>query len=962
MSREKVKELFDVALKLDSGQRAEFLERASRGNLELRREVESLIQSHEEADGFLSDPALEVAAGMVAKDTVQLETGQVIGSYEILDSIGSGGMGEVYQARDAKLGRDVAIKVLRGAFSQDKQRLGRFQREAQILASVSHPNIAGIYALEDWEGMDFLALELVAGETLSKVLEKSPLSTEKGLGICRQIAEGLGAAHDRGIIHRDLKPANIKITPEGKVKVLDFGLAKAFERETPQEDLSRSPTGGTTESGVILGTAAYMSPEQARGKSVDKRTDIWAFGCVLYECLVAKQPFGGETPTDILAAIVHEEPDFDRLPAETPSAIVRLLRRCLQKDPARRLHDIADARIEIDETLTDSKEASSAAPVRAQSLPFWRLSWIPLILVSVVVSLLTGIIALVLMRPDSEERRQVTRFAITTPPSAALQVTQLHNDIAISADGTHIAYVCQAGTQQQLCLRAVDELEAVRISATEGSFLVNPFFSHDGSEIGFDGDQALKKISVRDGRVTILRADSNYLFGASWGEDETIIYGSPNRALYRITAPGEKPAPLSILDKEKNERAHVWPDVLPGGKAILFTVLAQGNRQVAVLDPVTRKHRILFLGSNPRYSPSGHIVYSHEATLWAVAFDPEELVVTGVPVAVLENLETKTNGAANFCLSDEGTLVYVPQNLGSEQRVLVWVDRKGKEYPLDAEPRPYNGPRISPDGRRVALQMDDPSDSDVWLYDIERDSEVRLTRSAAPECFPIWTPDGERIVYSSTRRSAGRGLDLYWQKHDGSGDVELLASDPGSLFPSSISADGLQVLFVNLNHESADIGVVSIEGERTQQLILTDSFNEIRPEISPDGNWLAYQSDESDEWEIYVRPFPAVKEGKWKVSTNGGSDPAWAPDGRELFYRNGNRMMAVPIQTESSFRSSKPEVLFEGRYLARVSRHYDVSADGQRFLMIKEGEDEDRLPEIIVVQNWAEELKSIASH
>ena len=513
--------------------------------------------------------------------------------------------------------------------------------------------------------------------------------------------------------------------------------------------------------------------------------------------------------------------------------------------------------------------------------------------------LIAGIVVLMLLRPPPQERRQVTRFTITTPQSAPLWITRAFNDIAISPDGTHVAYVCQVGTRQQLCLRPVDQLEATCFPSTGGSILFTPFFSPDGKEIGFYADSDLKKVSVRDGQATTLRADSPVLFGAVWAEDGTILYGSPNQELHRIPDSGGDPVPLSILDRDKQERAHVWPELLPGGKAILVTILAGWNRQIALLDPVTHEHRVLFLGSNPHYSPGGHIVYSHEGKLWAVAFDPEKLVVTGVPIPVLENLETKPNGAANFCLSDEGTLVYIPQRLAN-QRELVSVDRKGKEYPLGTEPRPYSGPRISSDDKRVALQVDDPPNPELWFYDIERDSQVRLTHNTVPDRSAIWTPDGERVVFSSTRNE--NKFDLYRKKSDGTGEVELLASEPGNLFAASVSADGLHVLFSRVNRDGVDIGVVSVEGERTQKLILHENFKEHSPEISPNGKWMAYQSDESDQWEIYVRPFPEVNEGKWKVSNNGGSEPGWAPDGRELFYRDGDRMMVVPIRNRAKLQ------------------------------------------------------------
>ena len=960
----KIEKLYHEALELEPDQRAAFLDKVSAGDVQLRQEVGKLLSSHE-AGTLIQEPALEVAAKMAAEDSVQLKSGQVITSYEILNRIGVGGMGEVYRARDKKLGREVAIKVLPPAFSQDRERLSRFQREARLLAALNHPNIAAIYGLEESEGMPFLVLELVAGETLAQRLKEGRLPVEEALRLCCQIAEGLESAHEKGIMHRDLKPANIKITPEGKVKILDFGLAKALEGERPQKDPSQFPTdgAGTTETGVILGTAAYMSPEQARGKRVDKRTDIWAFGCVLYECLTGNQPFSGATATDILAAIMNQEVDFQELSEATPVPIKNLLRRCLLKEHSKRLRDIGDAHIEIEEALADPKGvlvATDAVHLTHQSKVRLVAPWA---LVTLVVGAVIASFLVWNLKPQlPEQPRPITRFTITEPESGPLMVSPHFPDLAISRDGMHVVYPSQVGSRMQCYLRTLDQLEAIPIRGTEegaGSF----FFSPDGTQLGFILSGTLKKVPIQGGVSQAICEVSGIAAGGTWRDDGTIVVGRHGAGLLSVPATGGEPQLLTFLDPEKGENGHVWPEFLPGGKALLFTILA-GERwesvQIAALDLESTKHHVLLPGGNPHSSPTGHLVYGRDGAIWAVAFDPTKLKVIGESVPVLD-VVTKSSGAANFSFSDNGSLAYVSR-YQEYQRILVWVDRDGNVEPVDIDLRQYASLSLSPDGKRVAAKIYDKKNPDLWILDLKSKTNYRLTRHPQSDDWALWTPEAERIVFASNRQDT---RDLYWKASDGTDQAELLAKSPRSLAPESWSADGKMLVIAEWGGGNSDIGVLSMEGEHSKRLLLHEEFNETNPAISPDGKWMAYASDESGQYEIYVRPFPNVDEGKWTISRGGGTRPVWAPDGRELFFRNGDKMIAAPVTTGASFSHGISNVLFEGRYWSGApgtGPTYDISPDGQRFLMIKEApqtEETSALTDIIIVQNWFEELKRL---
>jgi serine/threonine protein kinase/Tol biopolymer transport system component len=884
-----------------------------------------------------------------------LSTGTQLGPYEILSAIGAGGMGEVYRAHDTKLGRDVAIKVLPEAFAHDPERLSRFQREAKMLASLNHPNIAAIYGLEEDAIKSYLVMELVPGETLQeRIRREGPVPVEEALSIARQIAEALEVAHEKGIVHRDLKPANVKVTPEGKVKVLDFGLAKAFAGDTAGSDPATSPTlsVAATMQGMILGTAAYMSPEQARGKAVDKRTDIWAFGCVLYELLTGKQTFQGEAVTEILAAVLKGEPDWQTLPRSTPTKIRDLLRRCLQKDMNRRVRDAGDVRIEIEEALAAPASSESISPATSVLAPGRRMLILSLgmLLLGAVV---TGLAVWNLKPSPSPPPRPVSRTVIALPPGQQLAVAGLGSGglaLALTPDGTHLAYVAAQGGTQQLYLRALDSLEAKPIPGTEGA--VNPFFSPDGQWLGFFAGGKLKKVSVNGGAALTL-GDAVNPGGASWGSQGMIAF-SPTSVgvLQQVPDAGGAPQPLTRF--EKGELAHRWPEFLPGGQAVLFAGGFFGGSKIAV-HAIGKgdRHDLVQGGTSPHYATSGHLVYLQAGNLMAVPFDPERLAVTGSAIPAVEGvLQSPFSGAAQYSFSSTGTLVYVPGDNQSGQSKLVWVNRNGAEQPLAAPVRVYLHPRLSPDGRRVAVAITE-QDAQVWLYDL-RENWTRLTFGGNNTLFPAWTPDGKRIAFSSAKDGPNN---LFWQLADGSGGLERLTTSEYLQAPNSWSPDGQLLAFIEVNPTTGrDIWVLRL-GDRKAQPFLRTPFNETAPRFSPDGRWLAYVSDESGRNEIYVQSYPGPG-GQRLISTEGGTEPLWNQNGRELFYRSGNKMMAVEVTTQPSFSAGTPKALFEGPYQpSPVLNNYDVSPDGQRFLMLKPSEQAASPTQINVVLNWFEELK-----
>jgi serine/threonine protein kinase/Tol biopolymer transport system component len=894
-----------------------------------------------------------------------LSTGTRLGSYEILAFIGAGGMGEVYRARDPKLGREVAIKVLPQAFARDPQRLVRFEREAHLLASLNHPGIAAIYGLGEEGDIRYLVLELVPGETLAQRLAAGPLGVEEALQVCRQIAEALEAAHEKGIIHRDLKPSNVKITPEGKVKVLDFGLAKAFHGETAVTDPSQSPTitAGATREGVILGTAAYMSPEQARSKALDKRTDIWSFGCVLYEVLSGRQTFGAETVSETVAAILRGEPDWNALPAETPASIAPLLHRCLQKDPARRLHDIADARIEIDEALTELGEIEkpAIAPRRPRGwlrTALWALGGLVVGTVIASVALRSWIRP---STPVSSAPQPAKRFVMRLPEAEPLALARLmplgfgHPSLVLSPDGTRLVYVAERKGTTQLYLRPMDAFEATPIPGTEGAF--QPFFSPDGQWVGFFTANKLKKVSIQGGEPVTL-CDARNPYGAGWGSDDTILFAdAEGRSLSQVSAAGGAPKLVTTRDLGKGAvgSRYRWPEVLPGARAALLSVTGG----VAVLSLETGEQRILVEGvTEARYAPTGpdsrgtgHLVFARAGSLLAAPFDPARLTLTGPAVLVLQGVRTEAYGAGQFTFSLDGSLVYVP-GAAVGASTLAWVDRRGVAQSLAVPSQLYGTPRVSPEGRHVAVIISGTT-TDVWIYELARGTLSRLTLEGN-NGGPVWTPDGKRVAFASSR---GGQRNIFWKPADGSAEAEQLLASEYDQVPESWSPDGAVLAFTEYHPTTrADLWVLPLKGERKPQPFLRTRFTEWGPMFSPDGRWIAYTSDESGQYEVYVRPYPDPGQ-KWQISTDGGEEPLWSSDGRELFYRNGQKWMAVAVATKPEFRADRPRLLFEGSYLNVPGYSYDIAPDGRRFLMLQPVAQEVTATQLNVVLGWFEELR-----
>ncbi len=944
----RVKEIFQAALERPAHERAAWLRERCEGDPALRAEVQSLLATHEEAGDFAEEPAIELLHGLgVAVDSgtgvsaAELQPGRRLGVYEIQTMLGAGGMGDVYRARDSQLGRDVAIKVLPAAFVKDRERLARFEREARLLAALNHPHIGAIYGVENVDGVRALVLELVEGETLADRIARGPVSVANALPIARQVADALEAAHEKGIVHRDLKPANIKIAPDGSVKVLDFGLAKVGESSGPDRSHSPTVTISGVHEGVLLGTVAYMSPEQARGQAVDKRADIWAFGCVLYEMLTGRTAFPGQTVSDHIAAILEHEPDWNALPATMPPVIQRLLQRCLEKDPKRRLHDIADARIEIDDALIGTAPSAPMLPI-APSGRSDRLLWSVAVL-AVIVCALAGWIAwgFAASREGAVDR-PLTRFVVQ-PPAAATMVDAFD----ISPDGRQLIYVGREGRILRLYLRRLDQFDAAALTGTDGASA--PFFSSDGQWIGFEAGGKLKKISVTTTAPPIVLCNAPDFQGATWAPNGTILFASDNHGVQRVSAEGGQPSPVTALDR--NEVDHHSPEMLPGGQALLFTIHEAEERfSIAVQSPSGQRKVIIDSGFNGRYSSSGHIVYARSSAILAVPFDLNRLVVTGAPVTLVEHVATIPRGGyGGFHLARAGSLAF-QQEPSLAGRVLAWVARSGVETPLPIPPRSFMTPRVSPDGKTVAFAVDDRDRRDIWTYELAADQLTRVTREG-DNLAPLWTLDGRRLTYTKRR---GDMQHLFWQAADGSGTSELLLTSRNRLWPNAWTGDDRTLVYVeDPPSDDVQIFVLRLDGERRPQRLTHGPGAKGFPNLSRDSRWLAFMSQETGRNEVYVDAFPAL-DSHHQVTVEGGREPIWSRDGRELFYRSGREMFAVPVDTGRTFSTGKPVRLFEGRFVSEVL-DYDVAPDG-RFLMIKPSEEEQAPAHLNVVLNWVDEL------
>ena len=888
-----------------------------------------------------------------------IPVGTELGTHKILALLGVGGMGEVYQAHDTKLRRDVAIKVLPESFARDADRLARFRREAQLLASLNHPNIATIYNIEESHNTTYLVMELVSGETLAdRIKQEGTVPVEESLTIAKQIAEALEAAHEKNIIHRDLKPANVKLTPEGKVKVLDFGLAKAFAEDPSTLDMSDSPTlsMAATMQGVILGTAAYMSPEQAKGKAVDKRTDIFAFGAVLYELLTGKQAFHGDDVTDILGAVLRMEPDWSQLPEATPAAIRILLRRCLRKDKRQRLSDATDVRIEIEDAIASPKDsgATQAAPAFTSKLP-WAIG-----AVTAALAIIAVVTSWVAWRSTRPVERPLVRLDVDLGPGVSLGSVAGADEI-LSPDGTRLVYVSQG----RLFTRRLDQPNITELAGTQGAYV--PFFSPDGQWVAFFTAGKLQKISV-DGGSAITLCNATNGRGGSWGEDGNIIAMlSTSGGLSRIPSAGGPPT--FVTDLQTGEATHRWPQILPGGKAVLFTAsqspTAFDSANIDVMSLADHRRKTLVRGGTfGRYLPSGHLVYVSQGTLFAVPFDMDRLEVHGTPAPVLDHVGySAAFGSAQFDFSQTGTLIYRSGGAGGGLLTVAWLDGAGKAQTLLAKPGNYGRPSMSPNGQRLALEVTEGPGTDIWLYDWQRDTMTRLTFGGTAQ-GPVWSPDGRYIAFLAP------GGGIYLIRSDGSGKPQPLTQSKNIQVPWSFTPDGKRLAVYEQDSKSSfDLWTVPLESDGAglragkPEVFLQTPADERTPSFSPDGRWLAYVSDESGTFQVYVRAFPD-KGGKWQISNSGGWLPMWSRNGHELFFEALDNHIMVTAYTVKgdSFVADKPRLWSEKQIegLTLISKNVDLAPDGKRIVAlmpVETAEAQKAQNHVIFLENFFDEVR-----
>jgi serine/threonine protein kinase/Tol biopolymer transport system component len=921
-----------------------------------------------------------------------LSQGTRLGSYEVLSPLGSGGMGEVYRARDTRLGREVAIKVLPADKLADPARRARFEQEARAVAALNHFHIVTIHEIEKEGDTDFIVMELVPGKPLDALIPRQGLRLGEALRIAIPLADALAAAHAAGVIHRDFKPGNVMVTPDGVVKVLDFGLAKLVRPDAvdSEEETAEARASPVTRPGTVAGTTGYMSPEQARGEGVDARTDVFAFGAVLYEMVTGRRAFAGSSIAETLAAVLKDQPKAPReLVPDVPRDLERIILRCLRKEPERRFQHMTDLKVELLEVKEESaSQASAPAGVVTGPSRDSRHRWLPLLTAgALVVSSLAGLGIWWRFRavPESPVIRSVIKVEPgywldgrrTISPWGFEQPTR--TAMALSGDGRFLVYSAireNPGPQAkpQLYLRRTDQLEARPIAGTEGG--ISPFLSPDDRWVGFWADGKLMKVPFAGG-VPVTLCDAEMMFGASWGPEGTIVFSpSLGSGLLRVRADGGNSESLTTPDKTRQETSHRLPHWLADGKGLLFTIMREAydlEPRVALLDLKTRTWRVLLDdAADARYVPTGHLVFLRRGTLMAVPFDAARRQPVGQPVPAVAGLVQTLNrlnpfentAAGQLSVSDSGSLVYAAGGILPDiDSRLVWLDQRGNEQPAASVKACFFCPRLSPDGRRITY-ITGGMRFRVWVYDLDRGTASLLT-SEGKVWNVTWTPDGKRVVFNWSK--SGSGFSLYWQPADGSAPMERLTSSDHDQWLGSFSPDGTTLAFVEDRPDTgADILLLDLRSRRVTPF-LSSKAREVDPNFSPDGRWLAYVSDESGSGEVYVRPFPDAG-GKWQISSEGGSQPLWGRNGRRLFYRwrspqRQQQAWAVDIATGGEFSVARPRLLFEGSgFQDGIPRVWDTSLDGQRFLMVKMEERKPApLTEMVLVENWFEELRRLAS-
>ena len=901
-----------------------------------------------------------------------IAAGTRLGPYEVLSLLGAGGMGEVYRARDGRVDRLVALKVLPEELFEGEERRQRFEREAKLLAALNHPNVAAIYAFEEIPGSSasaarhVIAMELAEGEALDKKISGGPLPLEESLSIARQIAEALEAAHEKGIVHRDLKPANVVVSSEGKVKLLDFGLAKAFENDngsSPEISASPTLTARATAAGVILGTAAYMSPEQARGKPVDKRADVWAFGVVLFEMLTGKRLFQGETVSDTLAAVLRDPVDFGKLPPSTLPSVRVLLERCLERDPKQRLQAIGESRIALERTIAGSSGVRAAGPLEAAPAP--RASRTPLYLSWAVAAACAAAAGALALRGRAPGER-VYRATINPPEGTVFAVdTTQPGPAVLSPDGRKLAFTARGtDSKVRLYVRPLDAAEAVPLAGTEGAQF--PFWSPDGRFLGFGADQKLKRIEASGGPPSIICKTTDFPKGGAWSPLGVIVFAPASGGpLHVVSENGGESKPITKLDGKRGDNSHRLPSFLPDGKHFLYlariaSALPAEGHQILVGSVDGGESKLVVRSPAAAEFASGYLLFLRDRALMAQRFDASRLTLEGEPRPLAENISLLTGAAkAVFSASRDGVLVAqvgAPVVIGAQ---LEWSDRAGKVLGTLADRAPYDEASISPDGRSVAVSTLDlkAGTHDLWICDVGRNLKTRFTFEPGEELGPRWFPDGRSLVYASTR---GAQQGLYRKQVEGSGVEELLYASETVKLPSGVSPDGKLLAFQELGAETNfDIWILPLTGDRKPYPFLKTSFNEANAVFSPDGKWLAYDSNESGRIEVYVAPFPGPGR-KWQVSAQGGAYPSWRQGGREILYQElqSNKVFSVPVtlRGETPDFGRAAELFVAPQPLAGIASRFDATSDGKKFIVVRPNQLRET-GSLTLVVNWTAELK-----